>query len=139
MHLSVAVIADHANVAKGEKLNVFGIFDTIWSQKFPMIHPFMVLALRVILTFEDGGRPHKLQIILEDEDGRDFLRAEAAMNPMKIAAGAVVSSNIVLNFAGLRFQRASRYGFKIIADGTLIATVPLTVVEGPPPPQVLGR
>ena len=46
MEVQVAVLADCANVAAGEKLNIMGIFDTIFARDFPTVHPFMALALR---------------------------------------------------------------------------------------------
>lgn len=75
MNVQVAVLADSANVAAGDKLNVMGVFDTIQTPAFPAAHPFMVLALRLRLDYEDGGKTHDLLISLRDEDGREYLRA----------------------------------------------------------------
>ena len=87
MDVQVAVLADYANVAAGEKLNVMGIFDTIASTTFPFVHPFMVLALRIRLDYEDGEASHDLAIALRDEDGRDYFRASAKANVTKIEPG----------------------------------------------------
>jgi hypothetical protein len=77
MDVQVAVLADYANIAAGDKLNVMGIFNTIFASAFPTVHPFMVLALRLRLGYEDGGKTHDLVVSLRDEDGREYLRAAA--------------------------------------------------------------
>jgi len=69
--VQVAVLADYANIAAGDKRNVMGIFDTLFAPAFPTVQPFMVLALRLRLSYEDGGRTHDLAVSLRDEDGRE--------------------------------------------------------------------
>jgi uncharacterized protein DUF6941 len=39
MDVQVAVLADYANVAAGDKLNVMGIFDTVFAPTLPTVHP----------------------------------------------------------------------------------------------------
>lgn len=77
----------------------------------------MVLALRIRLDFDDGGRAHDLLISLRDEDGKEYLRAEAKAEVPKIAPGAVQHVNQILNFAAPAFGRPRRYAFHIHWDG----------------------
>ena len=44
MHLDFAVIADYALVDQAGKLSVLGIFQHIWVQQFPAMHPRLHLA-----------------------------------------------------------------------------------------------
>ncbi|MFC1545747.1 DUF6941 family protein [Gemmatimonadota bacterium] len=135
MKLSVAVLADHANVAAGEKLNVFGVFDTIATEEFPSIIPFMVLALRICIEYEDQEKTHKFRISLRDEDGKEYMEANATLTVMKIPAGEVMHKNLILNFAGLQIGKKGRYAFHITANDKLLDRIDLRVIEGRPDKQ----
>ncbi|HYU91551.1 MAG TPA: hypothetical protein VE966_13960 [Gemmatimonadales bacterium] len=47
MHLDFAVVADYAIVDQAGKLSVLGIFQHIWVQQFPAMHPRLHLVLRL--------------------------------------------------------------------------------------------
>lgn len=134
MEVTVAALADHANIAAGDKLNVLGIFDTLNGATFPVRHPFMALALRLSFEFSDGGRAHVLAVALRDEDGGVMGRAEAQVQVGPIPAGESVSMNQVLGFAGSTFPRPGRYWFEVSWDGVAKARVPLRVLQMPPQP-----
>jgi hypothetical protein len=132
MKVQLAVLADCANVAAGDKLNVMGVFDTIFAPQFPMAHAFMVLALRLKLEYEDGGKTHDLLIVLRDEDGREYLRAEAKANVGHVAPGEVQHVNQILNFAALGFTKPGHYAFVFHWNGKEQARVDLNVVPQKP-------
>ena len=52
MHVKVALLADYSNVSREGKLNILGIFDTIYAPTFPTTHPHMQLVIRF-----EGGVP----------------------------------------------------------------------------------
>lgn len=133
MDVQVAVLADYANIAAGDKLNVMGIFDTLFAPAFPTVQPFMVLALRLRLGYEDGGRTHDLAVSLRDEDGREYLRAAAKANVPKIEPGRFQNVNQVINFAGMGFGKPGTYAFHVAWDGVEKARIDLIVIEGTPP------
>ena len=133
MDVQVAVLADYANIAAGDKLNVMGIFDTVFASAFPTVHPFMVLALRLRLGYEDGGKTHDLAVSLRDEDGREYLRAAAKANVPRIEPGRFQNVNQVLNFAGMGFGKPGTYASHIAWDGVEKTSVDLVVVQGTAP------
>ena len=135
MKLSVAVLADQANIAAGGKLNVFGIFDRVWAARYPAIHPFMVLVLRLRAEFADGGKTYKLRIRLIDEDGREVMKGEGELAVPPIPAGEIQSHNMILTFAGIQFRRAGSYAFHIEQDTEEIGRVDLTLAIGSGPPR----
>ena len=47
MHLDFAVVADYALVDQAGKISVLGIFQHIWVQQFPAMHPRLHLVLRL--------------------------------------------------------------------------------------------
>jgi len=133
MDVQVAVLADYANIAAGDKLNVMGIFDTLFAPAFPTVHPFMVLALRLRLGYEDGGKTHDLAVSLRDEDGREYLRAAAKVKVSRIEPGRFQNVNQVINFAGMGFGKSGTYAFHIAWGGVEKTRVDLVVVEGTAP------
>jgi hypothetical protein len=132
MEIQVAVLADCANVAPPEKLNVMGVFDTIYAPAFPCVHPFMALALRLKIDHEDGGRTHELVVSLRDEEQKEYARATGKLDVRPMATGEVAHVNQILNFAGLGFGQSGRYAFHISWDGKPKSEVTLTVTSGSP-------
>ena len=135
MRLQIAALADYANIAQGNKLNLMGVFDTIHVGNFPTVHPSMVLALRIQLEYEDGDREHTLDVKIEDEDGREIGKASAQAQVPRIAPGTQLTSNQILTFQGIRMRAAGRLIFRIEWNGEEVERVLLTValVQQQPP------
>ena len=133
MEVQLAVACDCANIAEGGKLNIMGVFNTVLAQRFPTVHPFMALAIRLRLEFEDGDRDHELLITLRDEDGHELLRANRTLRVPRIPPGEVQHVDQVLNLAGMVFHRPGHFAFEIICDGQPKERVDLDIVQGTPP------
>ncbi len=100
MNLALAVVCDHALIDQGGKLSVIGIFERIWVERFPAVHPRLHLVLRLKGRRTEIG-DHPIVITLRDEAGREALRGEGAVHigepasitadtyPGKTYAGAV--------------------------------------------------
>src|SRR5947207_12950889 len=72
MYLDFAVIADYALVDQAGKLSVLGIFQHIWVQQFPAMHPRLHLVLRLKGKRTEIGE-HHVQIRLLDEQDTETL------------------------------------------------------------------
>jgi hypothetical protein len=70
MKITLAVLADYANITREGKLNILGIFDAINTQDFPVTHPQMQLVMRFEADVSEAGKAKKLEIKLMDDDGR---------------------------------------------------------------------
>ncbi|MBI3876034.1 MAG: hypothetical protein HY300_08790 [Verrucomicrobia bacterium] len=106
-----------------------GVFDTIGAAKFPIKHPHCAIALRILFRDEDRGR-HNLKFSLIDEDGRNLLpKLDAAMDVALPENLFFASSNMIFNLQGLEFSRPGQYSIDITLDGSMIARIPLQVVE----------
>lgn len=134
MQVEVAVVADYANVAEGNKLNVMGIFDRIFAMAFPARHAYMVLAFRLRLEFEDRDRTHRLDVILEDEDGHKLGGGSADIQVGHIPPGHRDALTQVLPFADLLFPHQGDFAFSIVWNGEERARVPFSVAPPPQPP-----
>jgi hypothetical protein len=129
MDLALAVLADNANVAAGDKLNVIGIFDTLGAPSFPIVHPTMALAMRFRFEYGDGPKTHKIKITLRDEDGKEYMRADGELKVPKVATGAFHHVNQIINLVNMGFSKQGIYAFHIEWDGKPVGRVNLAVVK----------
>ena len=131
MDIQVAVLCDYAADYQG-KLCVQGAFDTLFARQFPVIHPACALALRLCMLPEDKG-DHKLGISIVDEDGVALdLQRMPIVGDLKVDLPEGVSfftRNLIMNFQGLKFEKAGTYSVDVTLDGELISRTPLRLVQ----------
>ncbi|MCC8021186.1 MAG: hypothetical protein LUG84_04035 [Akkermansiaceae bacterium] len=131
MDIQVAVLCDYAADYQG-KLCVQGAFDTLFARQFPVVHPACALALRLCLTPEDAG-DHKLGISIVDEDG-------VALDPERMPivgdlhvalpdGAAFLTRNLIMNFQGLKFEKAGTYSVDVTLGGEIVSRTPLRLVQ----------
>lgn len=130
MDVDLAVIADAANVSQEGKLNILGVFDTIWAREFPCRHAVMVFVLRVRADFTDKGA-HQLEIRLMDADGAQLFKAEGPLNVPGGPPGRPIKPHVIMGLGGISFPRAGDYSFEVMIDGRHLKSVPLWVMEAP--------
>jgi hypothetical protein len=128
MYLDFAVVADYALVDQAGKLSVLGIFQHIWVQQFPAMHPRLHLVLRLKGKRTEVGE-HAVQIRLADEQEVEILGgagnvtfAEPPAGITEIEAGAVLVFDVPFPHPGV-------YRFEITIDGEKQAAVPVTVSQ----------
>ena len=134
MHLDFAVIADYALVDQAGKLSVLGIFQHVWVQQFPAMHPRLHLVLRLKGKRTEIGE-HQVQIRLLDEQDNEVLGGNGAVNFAEPPAGVTdIEAGAILVF-DVPLPHAGGYRFEITVDGETKAAVPLTASQLPPQPQ----
>jgi hypothetical protein len=126
--VSLAVACDYALIDQHGKLSVLGIFERIWVERFPAVHPRLHLVLRLKGRRTELGE-HPIVIRLVDDGGREVLRGDGAVQigeppagVFEVEAGAVLSFDVPLEHPGV-------YTFEITVDGALEATVPIAVTQ----------
>jgi len=134
MEVDIAVIADGANVSQEGKLNILGVFDTIWTPEFPFRHSTMVFVVRMKADFTEQG-PHRMDVRLMDADGGQLFRAEGPMQVPGSAPGRPLKPHVIMALNGVSFAKAGDYSFEVIVDGQHMKSVPLYVMSTPPGPS----
>src|SRR5256885_3223963 len=86
MYLDFAVVADYALVDQAGKLSVLGVFQHIWVQQFPAMHPRLHLVLRLKGKRTEIGE-HSVQIRLVDEQGTEILGGNGSVTFAEPPAG----------------------------------------------------
>ena len=139
MNVHLALVCDHAIIDQHGKLSVLGIFDRIWVERFPAIHPRLHLVLRLKGRRTEIG-DHSVLIQLVDAQGQEILRGEGNVAIGEPPAGVVeIEAAAVLAF-DVPLEKPGVFTFEIAVDGAHAASVPVTVLQmqapaHPAPPQ----
>lgn len=136
MRIDTALLCDAATVREG-LLNVLGGGITQAKRgEFPA--PLgMELALRVVMHPTELRHSHKIEILLQDEDGQQVTRAEITVEPMdesvqsKVPPGEDVPVPINWDFpARPALPHPGRFSFEVLIDGNHKLSLPLHAAEG---------
>ncbi|HEY2806096.1 MAG TPA: hypothetical protein VGI92_09585 [Gemmatimonadales bacterium] len=134
MNIALAVVCDHALIDQAGKLSVIGIFERIWVERFPAVHPRLHLVLRLKGRRTEIGE-HPVAIVLMSPDGHEILRGDGAVQIGEPPAGVTeVEAGAVLAF-DVPLDRPGTYTFEIAVDGESMASVPVAVSQMPKPAQ----
>ena len=125
MIVDFAVLADYALVDQHGKLSVLGIFQHVWVQNFPAVHPRTHLVNRVRGRRTEVGN-HPVRIRFVDDQGNELVGGEGAIQFGEPPAGVTdIEAGAVLVF-DVPLPRPGAYAFEISLDGEVAARVPLT-------------
>jgi hypothetical protein len=133
MRLDFAVLADYALIDQHGKLSVLGMFQHVWVQRFPAVHPRTHLVLRVRGRRTEIGS-HRIRIRFVDDQGHELIGGEGTVRfgeppagVTEVEAGAVLVFDVPLPQAGL-------YHFELSLGEEPPLRVPFTAAIAPPPP-----
>ncbi len=132
MHLDFAVVADYALVDQSGKVSVLGIFQHIWVQQFPAMHPRLHLVLRLKGKRTEIGE-HAVHIRLADDHGVEILGGSGSVTFAEPPAGVTEIEAAAILVFDVPFPHHGVYKFAITLDGEGAAEVPITVSQMPPP------
>lgn len=142
MDVSLALLADYANMTADGKLNILGLFDTIVTDRFPVIHPQMQLIFQLEAHPSEAGKQKQVEVRLMTEDGRTVLAMSSDMalqlkDTLRPLAEMMKSQQII-SFHGVRFEKPGTYQFAILVNGDTKKTVSLKVQERKLPQAISG-
>jgi hypothetical protein len=127
--VTLALLADYANVSREGKLNILGIFDNINAQNVPAIHPQMQLVLTMEADRGDADKEHKIEIELIDADGTKLFSIGGDLRFTSPPPGEHIKVNHIIQLNNLQFNRFGNYEFKILMNNEVRHSVPLSVAE----------
>jgi hypothetical protein len=130
--VTLAVLADYANVSQEGKLNILGVFQEVNPVAFPAGVPQMFL----VVSFEAGaaefGTQKNIRIALLEADGTEVMAMEGpavVQHPARPGSRAFINQIVALQ--GLTFQHSGDYAFHILINGDEKRAVPLRVNDVP--------
>jgi hypothetical protein len=117
MRLTVAMLADSAQVSGGKLYLLGGAFDTINARAFPALVRTLSVVLVAEVTPAERHRDLPIAIRLLDEDGLALgVESKGMMRvgePSSLPAGASSLVPLVASFLGIRFSKAGGYVFVV--------------------------
>ncbi len=136
MNVTLAVLADAANVSQEGKLNILGSFNTIMVENFPARHPAMVLVLPLNATPAEYGQVRDLGLKLLGADGEEHAAMQITI-PVEAPPDLAIphKCEAIVNVRDLVFPRAGDYAIHVLIGDDDKTQVPLRLVELPSQPK----
>ena len=128
MNVTLAVLADYANVSKEGKLNIMGIFDVIHAQQVPYTHPQMQFVMNLEATIAETGKTKKVEVHLMDGDGKKLFTVNGDFALGEVQPGEPFRTNSILTVNMLKFDQPGDYVFNVLINDEHKARVPLKLV-----------
>ncbi len=132
MELTLALLADYANISREGKLNIMGIFEQIHAHNFPAVHAQMQLVIRLEATPFEAGT-HSVRVAFIDEDARELFAIPGMLTIPESRAGENITTNQIFVLNGLVLPKAGGYEFVISVADEELGRVPLRVLTLPQP------
>ena len=129
MDVTLALLADGANVTADGKLNILGIFNVLGAGAFPATHPSMVMVLRFEATRAEEGKAKNIEIQLADGDGQKLFTIGANLVVPQGVPGQPIRMNHILTMNGIRFPKSGDYVFNVLIADDQKASIDLKLLE----------
>jgi len=133
MDVTLALLADAANISQEGKLNILGSFDNINAPTLPFAHAQMCLVMRFSASRTEIGQQKQLEIALLDPDGAQLGTITGTFVVPDAPPGQRVAIGNILPLTNTVFTRGGDHHFAIMINGDEKQTVPIKITE--PQPQ----
>lgn len=128
MEVTLALLADAANVSQEGKLNILGAFANINAHEFPARHPEMQLVLRFEASPAEAGMKKKLEVKVLDVDGQQIGGLGGGFNVSSPPSpGRRIHMQSVLRITDAVFPKEGDYTFHVLINDEVKAEVPLSL------------
>ena len=127
MEVTLALLADAANVSQEGKLNILGAFANINAVKFPTRHPEMQLVLRFEASPAEAEAKKHLEVKVIDEDGQAVAGFGGEFKVSPAASGQRIRMQTVMRILDAVFPKPGDYTFAVMVDGNTEYEVPLSL------------
>lgn len=117
MEVTLAVLADYANVTQEGKLNVMGLFTHINARVIPYIHPQMLLVWEAEAGPAEWGTRKDVEIKLLDEAANQILSVRGNLEVPRGEPSRPVRINSLMGFNNVKFDAEGDYEFAILIGG----------------------
>jgi len=134
MRLTTFLIADHADTCNGKLYLTGGCWDTLFASTFPTLHPHLSIAAALYVPWHATNHRHSIVVDLVDADGSSILPDQIqgefeAGRPPGMRPGDNSNLVMVFNVQGLIVEKAGRYEWVFMVDGTDLGRIGFKVQE----------
>ena len=132
MQLSAAVLCDFASVREGLLMIIGGGVTNLWRDELPAPMGCSV-ALLLALHPMEFGRPHEIEVLVQDEDGRQIAHVQGGFTAGTddVTPGDHLNVPLALDLRNVVIDNYGRFAVNIGIDGTHQAAVTFRVGAHP--------
>lgn len=134
--LDFAILAEHVRIDKGVAHVIAAGWDGIQISKLPWnVHISLLMKIRFHRT--ECGRPHRVEVLVQDEDGNRLAQITNTMRPHWPEGYPITwrwSEQYALDFP-VSLKRYGLYECLILVNDSLLKTIQF-IVKDPPEPSV---
>ena len=127
--LDYALLCDYVRAEGGVAHVISAGVDTVFAAEVPTGHN-LGLLLSLKFTRNECGRPHRLEVIFQDEDGERLAQISGAIEPEwpeGIPPGWHSRAQAGFNL-GIPLPRVGLYAFELLVNDSHAKTIPLRVL-----------
>jgi hypothetical protein len=136
MKLLMLVTADYASIEpQTGKLNILGLFRSIFAANFPAKHRVMAVVVKLGGELGDNQEQHELKIALADEDGNEIFHVSGAFGLPDAPPGIQPEHNLVLELRDIGFPHPGTYGIYVTVDNDLLGSTSVVLAQLQSPQQ----
>jgi hypothetical protein len=128
--LDYALLCDFVRSEGGIAHVISAGIDTVFQDEVPAAQN-LGLLMRIGFAHVECGRPHRLEITFQDEDGARLTHLQTVIQPEwspelppNWRQGAMAGLNL-----GLPLPRFGLYSFEVVINDTLVKSIPLRVAQ----------
>lgn len=121
-NLNFTLLCDDVRQEMGGKISLMGIFDNLYAQNFPALHPRLV----IINEWAEGAGEFGTTLRILAPDRKSILRENNAR--LKMADPAQKHRDVSVHM-NIEFKEPGTYWIESYLDGMLVSTLPLNVVQ----------
>ena len=136
MYTSLFLCADYANLTGDGKLNIMGIFSTIYATQFPARHPSMHIIAKLIGVLGEEGQTRDVRILLLGPDGQRILEVGGEMLVPQRVNAQKPEINAIICLHDVVFPVPGPYIFVLMVDKDQKGELPISVEQRVLPAQI---
>jgi hypothetical protein len=124
MEAEIFALCDYSKIQE-DKLNIFGVFDTLRVKELPLVHPLFFIAGRI--RFEDGEMgKYTVKVDIINSAGEKPLESITVETNARINVGFPVFS-FCKTLTNVRFNKYGRYSITLHVNDKPLKTIPLVI------------
>jgi len=116
MLVTLFLTADYANLTGDGKLNIMGIFSTVYATQFPARHSSMHLIAKLVGELGEDGQTRDVHIFLLGPDGQRILEVGGEMQIPKRINAQKPEINAIIRLQDVTFPTPGPYQFVLFVD-----------------------
>jgi hypothetical protein len=129
MEVKIFLTADYANVDRGGKLNVLGIFTEIHALSLPVTIMQLFVVVQLEFDYNESERHRIMSVRLWSPDGAELAILSNEFDVPKIPFSQTGQVNILMGIQRIPFQEIGPYEFKLFMEENHIETIKVEVKD----------